>query len=78
MTLNTLKLSRDRLLIGNVWVKRMLNLLTFDIWIWNLEHKVDEHVVPQQEDSGPVALGHKVDILVALGRRGLVPGALDL
>ena len=36
LTLNTLKLSRHRLPIGNVWFKRLLSLLTLDIWIWDL------------------------------------------
>jgi len=41
-----------------------------------LEHRVVGPVVPKQEGYGPTILRHKVDILVALGRRGFVLGAL--
>ena len=36
LTLNTLKLSRHRLMIGKVWVESLSSLLTLDIWIWDL------------------------------------------
>ena len=41
------------------------------------KHRVDEPVVPEQKDSGPAVLGHKVDTLVAFGRRGFVSSALS-
>ena len=47
-----------------------------DMGLVVLEHRVDERVVTEQKDSGPIVLGHKVDTLVALGCRGCVPGFL--
>lgn len=41
-----------------------------------LEHKVVGPILPEQEGSRPAVLGHKVDTLVTIGRRGFVPGAL--
>lgn len=41
-----------------------------------LKHTGDEPVAPEQEDFGLVVLGHKVDTLVSLGHRDILPNAL--
>jgi len=63
LTLNTLELSEHRLLIRNIRVKRLLSLLTLDIWILYmfslvvLEHTGGELVILKQEDLDLVSLG---------------------